>query len=331
MVAEMGKPCYNKQRIPFRVVLAGGRSYLMNRYDSTNCPICDKPLKDGDIVVCPDCGAPYHRDCIREKGGCIFPELHEQGKEWQPPVREAPPPAGIICSRCGAQNPSQGLFCQICGSQLKEGPIPAPPPFPPMRGMPLDPYDNPFGGVAPEEDIDGIPAKEFAVFVSQNTPYFLPLFKRLSRMRIHLLNWGAFLFGGGYYIYRKMYALGLILLMIQGMVWFPYLYAYGQALLTGTVTEAAALEIGSISYLCMFLDLGVRLFTGMGANNFYFSHCKRKISQLRAQDLDPEAYQSALARKGSTAAKLISIVLVACGLLVLVGFLLLLPSLLTGA
>ena len=33
---------------------------------------CGKPLTlQDDIVVCPDCGAPYHRDCYEKLGRCI--------------------------------------------------------------------------------------------------------------------------------------------------------------------------------------------------------------------------------------------------------------------
>ncbi len=300
----------------------------MNRYDSIDCPICGKPLKDGDVEVCPECGAPYHRSCWQEEGCCVFPELHQQGREWEPPVREAPHPPGFVCSRCGTVNPHQGLFCQTCGNQLREGPVPSP--FPAMGGIPLNPYTTPFGGLSPEEEIDGIPAQDLAVFVSQNSHYFLPLFKRLSTMRARMINWAAFLFGGGYYLYRKMYGLGLAALLIQGLVWAPYFLMYIQALTSGAVTETAMVEIGGVSYLCTFLDLVVRLFCGMSANGFYFSHCKRKISRIKARDQAPEDYRAELARRGSTAAKLISVILVGCGLLLLVSFLLLLPSLLGG-
>lgn len=32
------------------------------------CPVCDKQFKKGDdIVVCPECGAPHHRECYEKK------------------------------------------------------------------------------------------------------------------------------------------------------------------------------------------------------------------------------------------------------------------------
>ena len=38
-------------------------------YTHIKCPVCGDTFKeDDDIVVCPQCGAPYHRACYQEKG-----------------------------------------------------------------------------------------------------------------------------------------------------------------------------------------------------------------------------------------------------------------------
>lgn len=44
--------------------------------------------KNDDIVVCPECGTPYHRECYKNEGKCVNVELHEKGLEWQPERRE---------------------------------------------------------------------------------------------------------------------------------------------------------------------------------------------------------------------------------------------------
>ena len=44
----------------------------MPKYYGCPCEGCGKPLTlQDDIVVCPDCGAPYHRDCYEKLGRCI--------------------------------------------------------------------------------------------------------------------------------------------------------------------------------------------------------------------------------------------------------------------
>ena len=44
----------------------------MPKYYGCPCEGCGKPLTlQDDIVVCPDCGAPYHRVCYEKLGQCI--------------------------------------------------------------------------------------------------------------------------------------------------------------------------------------------------------------------------------------------------------------------
>ena len=93
-------------------------------YNGIKCPVCEKPFTENDdIVVCPKCGAPYHRDCYNEKGECIFTELHETGAAWAPP--EAPKAPDVTseikdkeCPNCGVLNAHSAMFCNICGSSL---------------------------------------------------------------------------------------------------------------------------------------------------------------------------------------------------------------------
>lgn len=53
----------------------------MADYTGIKCPVCDKPFQPGDdIVVCPQCGAPYHRECYQQEGKCKFDDLHAEEK-----------------------------------------------------------------------------------------------------------------------------------------------------------------------------------------------------------------------------------------------------------
>ena len=50
------------------------------------CPVCGEQFKKGDdIVVCPECGAPHHRECYEKEGRS---EERRVGKEcrsrWSP-------------------------------------------------------------------------------------------------------------------------------------------------------------------------------------------------------------------------------------------------------
>ena len=51
------------------------------------CVACGKKFTpEDDIVVCPECGAPYHRACYKELGHCVHADRHAEGPgpTWHP-------------------------------------------------------------------------------------------------------------------------------------------------------------------------------------------------------------------------------------------------------
>ena len=63
-------------------------------YRGQHCPICGKEFCDGDdIVVCPECGTPYHRECYKTAGHCVNEEHQGESFEWKP---ETAPQATVM-------------------------------------------------------------------------------------------------------------------------------------------------------------------------------------------------------------------------------------------
>ncbi len=88
-------------------------------YTGIQCPVCGKSFgKDDDIVVCPECGAPYHRECYQKAGHCIYEEKHGTPEAWQPPASAAKDAEEKRCPRCGKPNAPGALFCDHCGMSL---------------------------------------------------------------------------------------------------------------------------------------------------------------------------------------------------------------------
>ena len=55
----------------------------MSNFTGSKCIICENEFNDNDdIVVCPECGTPYHRECYQKEGKCVNVRLHDQGKSW---------------------------------------------------------------------------------------------------------------------------------------------------------------------------------------------------------------------------------------------------------
>ena len=63
----------------------------MADYTGEKCIVCGKAFGKGeDVVVCPDCGTPYHRTCYDINSRCVNDALHAAGGEWQPSQRRKP-------------------------------------------------------------------------------------------------------------------------------------------------------------------------------------------------------------------------------------------------
>ena len=49
-------------------------------YIGEKCPVCGKNFHaDDDVVVCPICGTPHHRECYENLGHCFNEEKHAEG------------------------------------------------------------------------------------------------------------------------------------------------------------------------------------------------------------------------------------------------------------
>ena len=312
----------------------------MNRYEKISCPICKKPLqKDEDVVVCPECGAPYHRKCYMETGHCIFPELHATGQSWKPEKVDADGREESssqvntkICPRCGGENPSDGLFCKICGTPLdgreqghpeQSGGQPyGLPPF--GQGMPFSPFMR-SSTVSPEENIGGIKAQDYAAFVGRSAHYFLPRFKELTTTKTRIINWSAFFFQGGYFLYRKMYGVGILLFLINFLISLPQTILMIQSVLSPSMLSGSNVvqSFTSVSMICELLTLAMRFFCGFFANTWYQKHCQKQIQKIQATGVTGELYRETLAKKGGVAAKLVAGLLIGYAVLNFVAFLLL--------
>ena len=94
--------------------------------------MCGEPFdEESDVVVCPECGAPHHRDCWKETGHCACEEKHAEGYEWHPekmyigdvkfpPDSEKEPLASgddetERCPNCGKMTKKSEKYCEYCG------------------------------------------------------------------------------------------------------------------------------------------------------------------------------------------------------------------------
>ena len=193
----------------------------MPKYYGCPCEGCGKPLTlRDDIVVCPDCGAPYHRDCYEKLGRCIHSAAHAAGYEWKFPYQES---ELCTCPACGERTLRSEEHCRCCGAVLPPEGAEEPadrsedpgegsfdyssfyrqfqetgtPSADPMKQA----YEAAFGK---EEAMDGIPCADWASYIGPASPAYMNAYCRMQLAHSKVsMSFSALLFGPFYFFYRK--------------------------------------------------------------------------------------------------------------------------------
>lgn len=299
-------------------------------YIGNKCPVCQKYFHaDDDIVVCPECGTPHHRECYEQTGHCINESLHEQGYDYQQEHAEQKEKVKV-CPSCGKENDNEAFFCKHCGSPLssdstqKDGTPNAQ--RDPSGSFGADqagstpfgmPFLDPLGGVPGDSDFgDGVTAGEAAKYVKQNTPYFIRVFSNIKNFNKSKFNFAAAIFTGGYLLYRKMYKIGaifasiqLLLMIVEAYISVAYatlftnftelVYSSGNTaqMVSGFYDFMTGLSVTEmlVLYLPTLIDvmrLAMMIVLGVCFNRMYMTHCKKqivKIKETAAEGVNPEA------------------------------------------
>ena len=311
----------------------------MTSFKGINCPICNVPFSDADdIVVCPQCGAPYHRACYKQIGHCLY--NHEAGEAWQTPETAKPDTEDSIrCPQCGTDNPAGSLFCSTCGKSLT-----APPEEQqtPPSGNPASGYANFFtavSGLHPEELIaDDVTVDEASKAVQINSLYYIPVFKSIRERGRSRFNFSALFFPGGWLLYRKQYKLGGLVIGVQALmnlISTLVMMFVAQPLMVEIYTKCGidpatvaltheqqmiiAAEsqnypqlfwISVLSYLPLLINVVIAIVMGFKANRIYYHHIVKKVRRIRESLAggSQEDYQSQLFRQGGVNPKVILII-----------------------
>lgn len=308
----------------------------MADYTGTRCVICsEKFTEQDDIVVCPECGTPYHRECYKKEGKCVNTALHESGGEWKPSYDVGDSSHILneeeVCKGCGYVNPPRSLFCERCGkpmsaleehnesfraktSGVRED-------APQDRGInddlriELQPFlinfSDPLCGYNPEEDFDGVRLCELADYVENNTHYYLPAFKRIKDKTSSIIwNLSATLFPELYFANRKMPLVALAVLIVRLFGILPMYIQMFSELDVAVLSEfAAKFDVRStafqiLTFLSNVINYGTMFFCGAYANRIYYKHAVRKTAKIKATT-PPQFLRDTLRRKGGTSVGLL--------------------------
>ena len=238
-------------------------------YIDEKCPVCSSPFKEGDdIVVCPDCAAPYHRSCYKEQGKCVFLDRHGEYKWKGEKAAFKERCENLHSAQMKAMNDAEGerseeLYNVRSFEEFKEA----------MDKKVLrEQKDFP--------EVQEVTAEELIKFCGKNAAYYLPIFRDMIKYgKIMKLNFSAFLFFPLHCFFRRMNLFGTVTLFVIMIL------TEVRTLLADTNNILGLTP--DMTRLCTVLVtaamLAALIFLLMFFNYFYLKFAVRKIKNIKSE------------------------------------------------
>lgn len=247
-----------------------------------SCALCHARLfEDDDVVYCPVCGAPHHRECYNSRGACALEEFHGTENQYDKLKRAQEEKQQEQQTEPREEETQNGNFQIPFGS------------FSPIDFL---------GGVAPDTVIEeGVTAKDAAQFVFSNTMRFIPRFVQGRKTSWNLL---AFFFPGGWFLSRKMYKTGIVASLIEvisTLLTVPFqttmlnlgIYSAKTSsemaqMIANNITQFSYGAIMALSIGCL-LTIAIRVLSGIFADWLYRGHVIEAVREINAKSEDKPA------------------------------------------
>ena len=272
--------------------------------EGVSCVRCHAYLfPEDDIVYCPVCGAPHHRECYNQLGHCALEEFHGTDRQYDKVKAREEEQAAAEMPNTG-ENAEGLITCQMCHEKydfaLNACPKCGAPNIAKAGGSFVN-FDF-LGGVPADYNIgDGITADEAKRFVAANTPRYIPKFAVLNAKNKLSWNWLAFLFPCGWMLSRKMYKNGIIaglLTVISSLFYLPFMNAINNLGTTPGETQAQIMQsiyehlpkMGAAVIAALLagfvLNIAVRILSALFGDYLYKQYAISSIKTIRAESED---------------------------------------------
>lgn len=291
------------------------------------CPVCEKAFQDeDDVVVCPDCGTPHHRECWKKNDECFNKEKHGTDIEK------------LIVPHIEEENPSHEAVSEKQEFQRENSED--------IKKEAEVIFDQVEGQSWENNTIKGESFKDYATAIGKNERYYLLRFKMMEkRDAAGVWNGVAFLIPLAWAFYRKMYKIAALILALYvlavGTVSYSMFsdgeimeanavcmqedvnyaskilqYASGNegVVLSPSQTELynkimsieIPLFVQILNYAVIF---GVRMVMGLKATPFYFKKVTEKIKRIKGMNIPQDLKNYELRRRGGTAPFIIAAII----------------------
>ncbi len=248
-----------------------------------SCVFCHAYLfEEDDVVYCPVCGAPHHRECYNKINRCALEEFHGTENQYD---------------KLKAAEPKE----EKNSEETKEA------------DSSEEQYKSPFGGFAPIDFLggvkgdtlidEGVTATDAAKFVFSNTIRYIPKFTKLNPNNKVSWNFMAFFFPGSWMLSRKMYKIGIlscaleflaVLLSIPFQTAMDAIYANNTAITSETATKLyeEMLKIDPLIMLAAFVAsmgwMAFKILMGLFGDWIYKKHVVKSVREINSDSEDKD-------------------------------------------
>lgn len=284
------------------------------KYTNYKCPVCNNQFtEEDDVVVCPECGTPHHRECYIQNGNCANAYKHGTNEpievefidveEKEEPVSEAE------ITENKAENPQQVV--QEIIEELKGG-----------NG---------------DYMLNGKHISFYEAAIGKNQKFYIPHFMVIDKTKKGVSwNIAGFFVPLAWCLYRKMYKFAAIIfalyMLLFGVIGYAFveneeimnsmiecvqedanfyedIILYRTSKTNVSLTEKQVkfneltknfrlpLPIEIFMYLVVY---GIRIIMGIYATNLYYKKLTKNIEKVDKLDLSPDMKRSVLFRKCGT-------------------------------
>jgi hypothetical protein len=281
------------------------------RFENQVCPVCEEKFKENDeIVVCPECGTPHHRDCYINLGECKNSALHNENFTFEPVIEEQEKIDILIDDEIkNTKDVVNVVNVEFNSDDEKNNEN--------LRSTIEELFKNINGKSTDQVLLNNTPSSYFEAAIGKNQNYYMPRFLIMEgTQKKRLINVCAFVFPFAWAIYRKMYKLALLVFCIYiallSVTVAPILsndeyveamnkcymedptfyekvllYESGQNV-TFTKTQSEFMEISKnltispvIAYGTLILSLAMKIFLGLYATRLYKDKLTKNIEKAQ--------------------------------------------------
>ena len=288
-----------------------------------NCLVCGQKFKDiDDVVVCPDCGTPHHRECWFNNGKCANSERHGIKEPIEVEFKQVETEENIDNStENGTEKNDENtsgnaqVFGYFGNTNFGENQEKEPP-----QKIVQDIMDRLSNNSQEEVVIDNHKLSFFAAAIGKNQEYYIPRFMLFEKVK-KAFSWNiaGFFVPLAWTLYRKMYKLSALIFAVYMVIFSisaipligneDYLnasqaclqedpqyatkilaYQTGSTDVTLTAKQAELYEIMEkieipvyIQVITYVLTIGLRIAMGVFGTYLYFKKLSKNLTKLEAR------------------------------------------------